>query len=166
MRGMLWEEWRNSHCMLRETNPSWARCSVRCVKNDDGNGALVGWWMCEELCFSRAQEVCFLTLQILPSPLISCLPCSAFDPGKNTNAYPPIWKEWEYLHLSKWWKHGSQQERERMIPEVQPWRNPPAAAETGVDAWVSVCVFVCQQRYRWWKTVSVWGEVRANPDGL
>lgn len=79
--------------------------------------------------FLQGPGVCFLTLQILPSPLISCLPCSMFDPGKNTSTYPPLWKEWEYLYLSKWWKHGSQRENDSHRSEVQPWSNSPATAE-------------------------------------
>ncbi len=132
IRRMLWKEWKISDCMFRE------RCSVlRWVKNDDVNGALVGWWMCEELCFSRAQEVRFLTLQILPSPLISCLPCSMFDPGKNTNTYPPLWKEWEYLYLSKSWKRESRRENDSHRFKAQPWRNTPATAKTRVGDWTA-----------------------------
>lgn len=143
---MLWEEWRNLDRMFAGRNLAWARCSVlRWVKNGDVNGALVGWWMHEELSFCRAQEVRFLTLQILSRPLISCLPCSVLDPGKNNNTYPPLWKECEYLYLSKWWKHGSQRENDSHRSEVQFWRKTPEKQmKSRVDArTLGACVYLC-----------------------
>lgn len=115
---------------------------LRWVRKDDVNGALVGWWKCWWWwVFSRAQEVCFLTLQSLPSPLISCLPCSMFDPGKSTNIYPPLWKE--YLYLSKWWTNGSQREKE-CFPQIWGATLKKHRAESSVGAWtVWACAYLC-----------------------
>lgn len=96
---------------------------LRWVRNDDVNGALVGWWKCWWWwVFSRAQEVCFLTLQSIPSPLISCLPCSMFALARAPTFILPSGRNTCICQNG-----GRMEAKERKNvshrSEVQPWRN-------------------------------------------
>lgn len=96
MRRMLWRA-------LKEFRLHVQRERFSSVRNDDVNGALVGWWMCEELCSSRAQEVCFLpALQILPQPFDIMSPTAACSTlARTPTLILPSGRSGNYLYLSK-----------------------------------------------------------------
>lgn len=152
MRKMLLKKWRSA----------WSRSKIQNAASS------FGWRIMdfkEFLWDDGSMKNCFLTLQILPCSLI-CLLCSMFSPGQSTNTSSPLWKEWEYVYLSKRWKHRSSRENDSHRTKVQPWRNTAAAAAAKtVNDWTAwACAYLRVSKDP--KAVCVWGKVRTNPDGL
>lgn len=124
-----------------------AVCSAWWARNNV-NGSLVGWWMCKELCFSRAQEVrAFLHVLVLPNPLISGLLCNMFYSGKNTNIILPPGRIGNICICQN---GGNTDSRARMIPmyvrrsldETLLQKHNRRVGMSNADRWIYMCV--CQ----------------------
>lgn len=139
--------------------------SVLCwVRNDDVNGALVGWWKCWWWCFSPEPRRCASSLSKASPALwyhVSPVACS-------TLARAPTFILPSGRNTCICQNGGRMEAKERKNvshrSEVQPWRN---WAESSVGAWTLwACVYLCLNKKKYlWKTV-VWRKVSTNADGL
>lgn len=138
------------HVRDSERNPAWERCSVlHWVRNDDVNGALVGWWMCEELCSSRAQECASSLSKSSPALWYHVFPAACSTLARTPALILPSGRSGNTCICQN---GGNMEARERMIP-TDPKCNLEVTVlqqlkkkESGRLNRINTCVLLCQYR--------------------